>query len=186
MLAPARRGHAALMNYRNQRSHASDEGEAVQHCHISSASGDASVHADKCGEKLFEDLGASVHRRTTQVHDEAALDVAFKRSDNVYLVFSAHKSGEYFGYARMLAPISGDLAAATAPAPPEQSSPDDGPQSILTPATVTAPSGRIINDSARGTIFWEADDLTEEDGSSLKETSDATAEQDLGRPFIIE
>nr|OQO30443.1 hypothetical protein B0A51_03073 [Rachicladosporium sp. CCFEE 5018] len=137
-----------------------------------------------------QDLDASVHRSewTTQVHNKAALDAAFKRSDNVYLVFSANKSGEYFGYARMLAPISGDLAAATAPAPPEQSSPDDGPQSILTPATATAPSGRIIDDSARGTIFWEADDLTEEDGSSLKEqiTSDATAEQDLGRPFIIE
>ncbi|KAK6432689.1 hypothetical protein LTR95_011142, partial [Oleoguttula sp. CCFEE 5521] len=113
-------------------------------------------------------------------------DAAFKRSDNVYLVFSANKSGEYFGYVRMLAPISGDLAVATPPAPTEQNSPDNGPQSILTPATVTASSGRIINDSARGTIFWEADDLTEEDGSSLKETSDATAEQDLGRPFIIE
>ncbi|OQN95335.1 hypothetical protein B0A48_18597 [Cryoendolithus antarcticus] len=137
-----------------------------------------------------QDLDASVRRSkwTTQVHNEAALDAAFKRSDNVYLIFSANKSGEYFGYARMLAPISGDLAAATSPVPHEQSSPDDGPQSILTAATATAPSGRIIDDSARGTIFWEADALTEEGCSSLKEqiTNDTTAEQDLGRPFIIE
>lgn len=33
----------------------------------------------------------------------------------------------------------------------------DAPKSILTLATETAPSGRIIDDSARGTIFWEAD-----------------------------
>ena len=33
----------------------------------------------------------------------------------------------------------------------------DLPRSIPTPATETAPKGRIIDDSARGTIFWEAD-----------------------------
>ena len=31
------------------------------------------------------------------------------------------------------------------------------PCSIPTPATETAPKGRIIDDSARGTIFWEAE-----------------------------
>nr|OQO32523.1 hypothetical protein B0A51_00932 [Rachicladosporium sp. CCFEE 5018] len=137
-----------------------------------------------------QDLDASVRHGewTTQVHNEAALSAAFERSDNVYLILSANKSGEYFGHARMLAPISGDLAATTSPASSEQVSPDDGPQSIPTPATATAPSGRIIDDSARGTIFWEADDLTKEESSSLKEqtTNDATAEQDLGRPFKIE
>jgi hypothetical protein len=30
------------------------------------------------------------------------------------------------------------------------------PKTIYTPATETAPKGRIIDDSARGTIFWEA------------------------------
>ena len=33
----------------------------------------------------------------------------------------------------------------------------DLPRSIPTPATEFAPRGRIIDDSARGTIFWEAD-----------------------------
>ncbi|KAK6400967.1 hypothetical protein LTR95_019246, partial [Oleoguttula sp. CCFEE 5521] len=68
-----------------------------------------------------QDLDASVRRSewTTQVYNEAALHDAFKRSDNVYLIFSANKSGEYFGYACMLAPISGDLATAASPVPPE-------------------------------------------------------------------
>ncbi|OQN95047.1 hypothetical protein B0A48_18876, partial [Cryoendolithus antarcticus] len=70
---------------------------------------------------MGHNLDASVRRSewTTQVHNEAALHDAFKRSDNVYLIFSANKSGEYFGYARMLAPISGDLATAASPVPPE-------------------------------------------------------------------
>lgn len=33
----------------------------------------------------------------------------------------------------------------------------DLPKAIPTPATETAPKGRIIDDSARGTIFWEAE-----------------------------
>ncbi|OQO07546.1 hypothetical protein B0A48_07243 [Cryoendolithus antarcticus] len=137
-----------------------------------------------------QDLDASVRRGewTTQVHNEVGLNAAFERAENVYLVFSANKSGEYFGYARMLAPISGDLGAAISPVTSSEASPDDGPRSIPTPATATAPSGRIIDDSARGTIFWEADDLAEEDGSPLKEQAinDVSAEQELGRPFRIE
>nr|OQO22456.1 hypothetical protein B0A51_14600 [Rachicladosporium sp. CCFEE 5018] len=137
-----------------------------------------------------QDLDASVRRGqwTTQEHNEAGLNAAFERAENVYLVFSANKSGEYFGYARMLAPISGDLGAATSPVTSSDVSPDDGPRSIPTPATATAPSGRIIDDSARGTIFWEADDVAEDEDSPLKEqaTNDLSAEQELGRPFRIE
>lgn len=33
----------------------------------------------------------------------------------------------------------------------------DQPTATITPASATAPRGRIIDDSARGTIFWEAD-----------------------------
>ena len=32
----------------------------------------------------------------------------------------------------------------------------DLPMAIITPATASAPKGRIIDDSSRGTIFWEA------------------------------
>lgn len=84
--------------------------------------------------------------------------VSKQDSDNVYLVFSANKSGEYFGYARMTSPINDDPAAAIEFAPKAQSSADvDLPKAIATEATEFAPKGRIIDDSARGTIFWEVD-----------------------------
>ncbi|KAK6436397.1 hypothetical protein LTR95_007412 [Oleoguttula sp. CCFEE 5521] len=137
-----------------------------------------------------QDLDASVRRGawTTQVHSEAALNAAFECAENFYLIFSANKSGEYFGYARMISPISGDLAAARSPAVSDHLSPAEGPQIIHTPATSTAPSGRIIDDSARGTIFWEAEDVIDDDGSEWKEqtSNDLSVEQDLGRPFDIE
>ncbi|OQN95290.1 hypothetical protein B0A48_18653 [Cryoendolithus antarcticus] len=135
------------------------------------------------------DLETSVCRGewTTQVHNEAALNIAFERAKNVYLVFSANKSGEYFGYARMLAPISEDLSAIKWSAMSGHFPPADGPRFIPTTATATAPSGRIFDDSARGTIFWEADDVVQEDGSELMEQSsdDSTTAQDLARPFKI-
>ncbi|KAG6898403.1 hypothetical protein C0992_004114 [Termitomyces sp. T32_za158] len=41
----------------------------------------------------------------TQRHNEEILDQAFRTSQNVYLIFSANKSGEFYGYARMAGPI---------------------------------------------------------------------------------
>jgi hypothetical protein len=38
----------------------------------------------------------------------------------------------------------------------------DSPRTIATPATEYAPKGHIIDDSARGTIFWEAEHLDDE------------------------
>ena len=38
----------------------------------------------------------------------------------------------------------------------------DSPKTIATPATDTAPRGHIIDDSARGTLFWEAE-LSDDD-----------------------
>lgn len=76
----------------------------------------------------------------------------------MYLVFSANKSGEYFGYARMVSAVNDDPAAAIAFAPSAQSASGvDLPKAIPTEPTEFAPRGRIIDDSARGTIFWEAD-----------------------------
>ncbi len=40
----------------------------------------------------------------------------------------------------------------------------DLPLTIPTPATATAPKGKIIDDSSRGTIFWEADSEEKEEG----------------------
>ncbi|EFW98847.1 yt521-b-like splicing factor [Grosmannia clavigera kw1407] len=106
-----------------------------------------------------EDLESSMRTGiwATQSHNEETLNSAFKNCDNVYLIFSANKSGEYFGYARMTSEINNDPAAAIEFAPRAQSfSDEDYPKAIPTEATDFAPPGRIIDDSARGTIFWEA------------------------------
>ena len=47
----------------------------------------------------------------------------------------------------------------------------DLPRSILTPATATAPRGHIIDDSARGTIFWEAEHDDDEDSDETEQAS---------------
>lgn len=93
--------------------------------------------------------------------------VISKSADNVYLIFSANKSGEYFGYARMASAITDDeaLAVEAPPRPENPSAEAEDLDVIPTEATETAPKGRIIDDSARGTIFWEADS-SEDDGNS--------------------
>ncbi|KAH8432562.1 putative YT521-B-like splicing factor [Aspergillus melleus] len=132
----------------------------------------------------------------TQSHNEDCLNQAYESANNVYLVFSANKSGEYYGYARMMSPIQEDdaLTLAMPPRPdhvhPESPIVDTTP----TPATETAPTGRIINDAARGTIFWEADSSSDEEEDAKSERSvgevvEETAEpgfQSIGRPFRIQ
>lgn len=78
--------------------------------------------------------------------------------------------------------------------------PTDLPLTIATPATATAPKGRIIDDSSRGTIFWEADSdekeeqKEEETGNTSGYESAASAgaaspspatPQAFGKPFKI-
>lgn len=101
----------------------------------------------------------------------------------------------------MASPINEEAAKYLEWAPKTEAVEDDSdlPRSIPTPATETAPRGRIIDDSARGTIFWEADRLDTE--SSLAEESDpeehdsaeeaeeqnlASGTQAYGKPFKIE
>ena len=137
----------------------------------------------------LQDLEASVRNGiwATQSHNESTLNQAFNAADNVYLIFSANKSGEYFGYARMASPITGEAVPVGSSQIPQSAAPIDGPQSIPTPATETAPRGHIIDDSARGTIFWEAELSDEEEASSPnKESEEAGNGQDLGVPFKIE
>lgn len=113
----------------------------------------------------------------------------------MYLIFSANKSGEYFGYARMTSPIleDGSKLVGSAPKPENVVDAPDVPKSIPTPATEWAPKGKIIDDSARGTIFWEAE-LSEpevEDANGEREESQADGDasvvaQSWGKPFRIE
>ncbi|KAL9612883.1 MAG: hypothetical protein Q9167_002567 [Letrouitia subvulpina] len=153
-----------------------------------------------------EDIELSIRNSiwATQAHNEEALNKAFNTSKNVYLIFSANKSGEYFGYARMASPIDAEVAASLDWAPKADTVIDDPelPRSFPTPPTEWAPKGHIIDDSARGTIFWEADhedsDIApaaddEEEPPKETEAADEYDEavsqseaQAFGKPFKIE
>lgn len=78
------------------------------------------------------------------------------------------------------------------------STPADAPMTIPTPATATAPRGHIIDDSARGTIFWEAENRTlrPEDSTDAAESGETSGEDStnkasttqqttFGKPFQI-
>jgi len=65
------------------------------------------------------------------------------------------------------------------------------PKAIYTAPTETAPKGRIIDDSSRGTIFWEAidgDNQDDDDLSSTEETGEerTTVSKSWGKPFRVE
>ncbi|KAF4259710.1 hypothetical protein CNMCM8812_005760 [Aspergillus fumigatus] len=109
----------------------------------------------------------------TQSHNEDNLNRAYETACNVYLIFSANKSGEYYGYARMMSPIKEDeTLALEMPVRPDHGPPEPVELHVVpTQATATAPTGRIIDDSARGTIFWEADS-SEDDDDDDKEDDD--------------
>ncbi|RAL06279.1 putative YT521-B-like splicing factor [Aspergillus ibericus CBS 121593] len=129
----------------------------------------------------------------TQTHNEEQLNDAYENADDVYLIFSANKSGEYYGYARMMSPIQDDESLTLEMPPrldniPEPEAPDVTP----TPATSTAPDGRIINDTARGTIFWEAESSEDESGMSKEKAINEGVEEPteigaqlIGKPFRI-
>ncbi|KAI5466734.1 YT521-B-like domain-containing protein [Mariannaea sp. PMI_226] len=143
-----------------------------------------------------EDLELSVKTGlwATQSHNEKSLNEAFKSSDNVYLIFSANKSGEYFGYARMISEINEDPKAAIEFAPKTPIANEvDLPKAIPTDATEHAPKGRIIDDSARGTIFWEAErDESDSPSDNESVTSDKSSGAEdgstktWGKPFKLQ
>ncbi|KAH8698263.1 YT521-B-like domain-containing protein [Talaromyces proteolyticus] len=154
----------------------------------------------------------------TQTHNESIFNEAYESADNVYLIFSANKSGEYFGYARMISPISNDDALSLEMPVRVERGLIEADDFKVTPteATATAPKGRIIDDTARGTTFWEADSSDDDDdpddiegrhdedddgsesqgadGDALKdeasvemsENNGATGAQSLGKPFRIQ
>ncbi|PYH47294.1 putative YT521-B-like splicing factor [Aspergillus saccharolyticus JOP 1030-1] len=128
----------------------------------------------------------------TQTHNEDQLNEAYENTDDVYLIFSANKSGEYYGYARMMSPIQEDesLAIEASPRPNSMPIPEE-PDITPTPATSTARKGRVINDPIRGTIFWEAESSEDEDNTRpdrIGTRTDDTIEpspQLIGKPFRI-
>lgn len=113
----------------------------------------------------------------------------------MYLIFSANKSGEYFGYARMLSPINDDeeLAHEIPPRPEPLTGEPEELDVTTTAATATAPKGRIIDDPARGTTFWEVESLEEDNDDARSERSvegpceeGEVESQSFGKPFRIQ
>lgn len=87
----------------------------------------------------------------------------------------------------MISPIAADPTHASAKPQLEHKDPGDGPKSIYTPPTQWAPEGRILDDSARGTIFWEAarpDARVDVEGQEEEEGSRQA--QEWGKPFQIQ
>jgi hypothetical protein len=90
----------------------------------------------------------------------------------------------------MLSSISEDAKEVYRGLPqPQATETSDAPKSIPTPATDTAPKGHIIDDSARGTIFWEAessDDEEVDDEEAVEELTEDMSSQVWGKPFKVE
>lgn len=150
-----------------------------------------------------EDLESSVHdgHWVTQQHNETALNEAFLCAEEVHLIFSANKSGEYFGYARMQGLIDGQSPRSGPTKPAEDllnTNESDTPEIVFTPSTKCAPQCAVSVDSYRGTIFWEADIASRDDSSpklfsGAAETKgggegvdSANKEWNLSSPFKLE
>jgi hypothetical protein len=98
----------------------------------------------------------------------------------------------------MASPIleNGTCVIDSAPKPESTVDMTDVPKSIATPATEWAPRGKIIDDSARGTIFWEAElsdaegeeeaDTVEIDEAPQADVDTSAVAQSWGKPFKIE
>lgn len=93
----------------------------------------------------------------------------------------------------MVSSINNDPAAAIEFAPKPTATEDpDLPKAIPTPATDSAPKGRIIDDSARGTIFWEAEveesevDAENPASDNSDQEGDGNPSKAWGKPFKIE
>ncbi|KAJ4330984.1 hypothetical protein N0V87_009534 [Didymella glomerata] len=134
----------------------------------------------------------------TQRHNEDALNQAFQSTNNVYLFFSANKSGEFFGYARMASRL---LEGGVEPScmgvkvvPNDMQDALDAPKVTMTPATRWAPRGRVVDDSARGTVFWEAGPSTSESAAEAPKAAEPSSTErgaslvahGQGRPFRIQ
>jgi hypothetical protein len=125
----------------------------------------------------------------TQPHNEISLSQAYDTSKNVHLIFSANKSGEYFGYARMSSSIVDDEDLSRAvQLRTHYSSAKTELNVTPTLATSTAPAGIIVRDLGRGTVFWEVRPPGSHSGCNGIEYEQAAWPEfsSLGTPFGIE
>lgn len=115
-------------------------------------------------------------------------------TENVYLIFSANKSGEYFGYARMISQINQDPRATIEFAPQEQTPTErNEPRPVPVEANGNRPMGHVIHRSDRGTLFWQVvrdskDDDDDNDNDDVENTQTGAADdetQTRGKPFHL-
>lgn len=119
-----------------------------------------------CKSLTTEDLDASVKLGiwATQSHNEETLTRAFHTCKNVYLIFSVNKSGQFYGYARMESEpiVSPESSPSSLSQQLMASSYENmqGPRITSIPAdpSINLPRGRIVDDTPRCSIFWEAVD----------------------------
>jgi hypothetical protein len=166
----------------------------------------------KSGDRYFivksltlQDLQVSLKNGLweTQPHNRIILDEAFDSAENVYLVFSVNKSGEYFGYARMASRSfeqqqqddttfnsnnnNNNPAESHAKFEAEVESPHHNAGLIIVPTapTDTAPAGHIVEDIVRGTIFWEADIESQNSSSSSSSAGGGAVDSPLRQSITI-
>lgn len=163
-----------------------------------SAAGRPRLEAHASGNRYYivksltvEDLQTSTESGTwaTQSHNKTLLNQAYDSANIVYLIFSANKSGEYFGYGRMSSSITDDRDLSRKMPPQTQHSLAKA-EVDMTPTLVTAaaPAGIIVRDLRRGTVFWESRYPGDHDGhlNIAYEQPAWSGDFSLGPPFGVE
>lgn len=108
----------------------------------------------------------------------------------MYLFFSVNKSGEFFGYAKMISEINDrssiDMVKNLELGNEVQVSDPPvilaGPKTTVTPKTDSAPRGKIFEDEVRGTVFWEVSNSSDEE----ERDEEVTQDERWGNPFRVE
>jgi RNA recognition motif-containing protein len=135
-----------------------------------------------------QDLDSSVQSGlwVTQPHNERFLHEAFKSTEAVYLIFSANRSGEYFGYARMVSSPVIERAKVRSPDKMQSRGADgDFGRSRLS-GNAAEIGGIVVPDPARGTEFWESNSpMRGQRSSSQSGVDDNNDGECYGQPFKI-
>lgn len=61
-----------------------------------------------------------------------------------------------------------------------------GPKTTITPRTKTAPRGKIFEDEARGTVFWEVAELSDEEDDGEVDPDQPKGVEKWSNPFRVE
>lgn len=160
-----------------------------------------------CKSLTEEDLDASARLGmwSTQSHNEQTFNGAFCTCENVYLIFSANRTGEFYGYARMECEIKKEdcmeyfcrdvhTEEESSASPLDDSNSingDDGMQPKIVPTaadeSIPLPAGRIVDDSVRGSLFWEIVEQQEQQPSSSTSSNkkEDLSSRNWSKPFKI-